>query len=205
MKSPVSTSVAIASAIIVIVGILFPQSPLFTVKTILLDWVISITAVAGLIAIFNLLKVHFSFALISEKRNIYSFFFIIPFFIVFVAGLVFGTTNSFFKQITSTVIISVESSLLALLAFSLAAACFRLFQNRKNLMGVIFGISTIIFLISLSGILSVGSKFGFLNDIFDFINQIPIAGIRGMLIGISLGSIAAGIRILIGSDRPYVG
>jgi len=32
-----------------------------------------------------------------------------------------------------------------------------------------------------------------------------VAGARGILLGVSLGVIATGVRILIGSDRPYGG
>jgi len=32
-----------------------------------------------------------------------------------------------------------------------------------------------------------------------------MAGIRGILMGVALGSIATGLRILMGADRPYGG
>jgi len=36
--------------------------------------------------------------------------------------------------------------------------------------------------------------------------QVPaIAGARGLLLGVALGTVATGIRILIGVDRPYGG
>ena len=34
---------------------------------------------------------------------------------------------------------------------------------------------------------------------------LPVAGARGILLGIALGSLTAGLRILMGADRPYSG
>jgi len=205
MKSPISTAIAIATAIIVIIGVLFPASPFNMIKTILLDWVVSIAAVAALIAIFNLIQVHGKKLGKKEERDFYSLFFLLSFFIVFLIGIFLGSENFIYKNLTSSIIISVESSLFALLAFSLGIACFKLFINKNNLIGIVFGISTIVFLIILSGAFSFGSNIGIINDLNHFINQIPIAGIRGILIGISLGSIATGVRVLMGVDRPYRG
>jgi hypothetical protein len=37
------------------------------------------------------------------------------------------------------------------------------------------------------------------------IRLLPVAGGRGILLGIALGSLMAGLRILFGADRPYSG
>jgi hypothetical protein len=34
---------------------------------------------------------------------------------------------------------------------------------------------------------------------------LPLAGARGLLLGIGLASLTAGLRILFGADRPYDG
>jgi hypothetical protein len=39
-----------------------------------------------------------------------------------------------------------------------------------------------------------------------WIVQVPsVGGARGILLGVALGTIATGLRILMGSDRPYGG
>jgi hypothetical protein len=35
------------------------------------------------------------------------------------------------------------------------------------------------------------------------VNTWAVAGARGILLGVALGAIATGLRILLGSDRPY--
>ncbi|MAT42101.1 MAG: hypothetical protein CL609_07145 [Anaerolineaceae bacterium] len=205
MKSPISTAVTIAIAIIIILGLLIPVEPLVTLKTIILDWVITIGAVAALIAIINLVRVHSRYLFKAETKNFYSLFFLIGFFFVLIIGMTFGTSHPLYKNLSHTIIISVESSLLGLLAFSLAIACFKLFKQKNNSLGVVFSVSTIVFLLTLSGVFSVFSTNELMSSFLDFINQIPIAGIRGILIGVSLGTIATGVRVLIGADRPYRG
>jgi len=45
-----------------------------------------------------------------------------------------------------------------------------------------------------------------LNGLRRWIAQVPaMAGARGILIGVALGTIATGLRVLIGADRPYGG
>ncbi len=39
----------------------------------------------------------------------------------------------------------------------------------------------------------------------DALKSIPIGGVRGLLIGMALGSLVTGVRILTGADRPYAG
>ena len=42
-----------------------------------------------------------------------------------------------------------------------------------------------------------------LDRVIEFIQRLPIAGGRGILIGMALGALVVGIRVLIGVERPY--
>jgi len=44
-----------------------------------------------------------------------------------------------------------------------------------------------------------------LGLIFTALQTLPLAGARGLLLGIALGGVVAGVRVLIGVDRPYRG
>jgi hypothetical protein len=99
----------------------------------------------------------------------------------------------------------IESSLMAVLAITLAYSSLRLLQRQHNWMGGFFFVSVIIFLLFNSGIFSLFANIPALQDLIAGINKIPVAGARGILIGVALGSLLTGIRIWIGSDRPYNG
>jgi len=82
-------------------------------------------------------------------------------------------------------------------------ASFRLFQNRKGLLPVVFGVSVLIFLLLNSGILHSQQNIPFVDWALDAIHTLPVAGARGILLGVALGSLMAGLRILFGVERPY--
>jgi len=45
-----------------------------------------------------------------------------------------------------------------------------------------------------------------LTSVRGWIAQVPaVAGARGLLLGVALGTVATGLRILLGVDRPYGG
>jgi hypothetical protein len=72
---------------------------------------------------------------------------------------------------------------------------------------------SVIFLVTAWVILVGTAPWPFLGDVPFFsdivrpiIAQIPAAaGARGILIGVALGTLTTGLRILFGSDRPYGG
>jgi hypothetical protein len=66
-------------------------------------------------------------------------------------------------------------------------------------------ISALFFLLLGSGLLAPLREVIFLGSILDLAARLPIAGGRGILIGIALGSLTAGLRVLLGADRPYSG
>ena len=72
-------------------------------------------------------------------------------------------------------------------------------------MAIIFLVSVVFFLLLGSGVLGNLGNLPLLGDLIELLNRLPVAGARGILIGIALGSLTAGLRILLGADRPYSG
>jgi heme A synthase len=198
-----------AVGLIVLIGYFIPNSIVGPIRSLILDWAITLAAIAGLVAILNLTGVHWR--KISDKRNrdFYSIFLVLAFWGTFLAGIatkVMGVPSQLeYQRVVTAIQQPIESSLMAMLAISLAYASFRLLQRRKGLMAVIFVISAVVFLIILSGLLSFGSNVPLLSPLINFVNLLPVAGARGILLGIALGSLTTGLRILMGTDRPYSG
>jgi hypothetical protein len=94
-----------------------------------------------------------------------------------------------------------EATLFALLAIFLATAVFRAFRVRdlETFFFVLFAV------IVLLGQVPIGLYlWPELPIIKDWILEVPtLAGVRGILLGVALGTIASGLRILLGADRPY--
>jgi hypothetical protein len=93
---------------------------------------------------------------------------------------------------------------MALLAVTLIYASVRLLRRRADSMSILFlGIAIVILLMSAP--LPIGMLPGadvvkwFINEFF------AVAGARGILIGVALGALTTGLRVLFGVDRPYGG
>jgi hypothetical protein len=98
----------------------------------------------------------------------------------------------------------VETSLMAILVVSLTYAAIRLLSRRLNFMSGIFALT--VFTLLVTAIPAVSAQFSLIADLRTWImGVLSIGGARGILLGVALGTIATGIRILTGSDRPYGG
>jgi len=209
MKAPVATAVAIAIGLVVLVGyFLRPIVPMFgPLFTVLLQWAIILAGVATLVGIVNLLSVHWEKFRTRKKGAIYSLVTILAFMVTILVGIVLGPSSSQFKAAVTSIQVPVEGTLMAVLAVTLAYASLRLLRKRSfNLLTASFMVSTLLFLILNLGFVTtfLGNN-PFLKDLMIGINQLPVGGMRGILIGIALGTLVTGLRIILGSDRPYGG
>lgn len=205
MRAPLSTAIAIAAGGLTLLGLLVPVDPLIAIRTRLIEWVIVLAGIAGLVAIIHLLSVHWRKLTARRNKNINSAFLLIAFVITFITGITLKPSHPTMQRIVTHIQIPIEASLMGVLAISLTVAAIRLFQKRGGWMSVLFAISTFVFLIIGSGFLSASANIPVLKDVLAAMNALPIAGARGILIGVALGSLTAGLRVLLGSDRPYSG
>ena len=130
---------------------------------------------------------------------------LVAFFSALFAGLLLGPYHPTYQQVVISFQAPVEASLLAILAVTLAYASLRLLKHRRNLMSLVFVISTVVFLFLNTGFLTTGENIPALNALLSALNRLPVAGARCILLGIALGSLVTGLRILLGADRPYSG
>lgn len=202
----ISIGVAVISGIIVLLGYFFPSNGLQNIRQFLLDWVVTLAGVAGLLAILNLVfRVHWKRIREGGNRKGYSFVVILSFMITVAVGIFLGPSSQGFRKVVTAIEVPIESSLMAVLAFTLAISSLKILSRQHNWMGLLFLISVVIFLVLNSGVFSFVSNIPVLKDILSAFHQIPSAGARGILLGIALGSLVTGIRVLTGSDHPYNG
>ena len=212
MRNPLATIIAIVVGLIVLVGYFIPATPTFallhTAQTTLIGWAIPIAGVAALIAVINLLRVHWNKLRAPKNRDLFSLVLIVAFLATFIAGMVLYPSKEGLQEFTKVVTYiqtPVESSLLGVLAITLAYASLRLAQRRKGVMALVFLASVLLFLLLSSGFLAFLNNAPILGSVVVFLQRLPMAGARGILLGIGLGSLTTGLRILMGADRPYSG
>jgi hypothetical protein len=204
LKLPISTAVAIAVGLVVLLGYFLPIDILVSLRIVFLEWAVILAAFALLIGVFNLVYVHWRKTTAAQVASVYSFVFLISLLLTVLVVGWFGPTHEFSLWIFNYVQVPLETSLMALLAVVLAYACARLLRRRLNTVSVIFVVTALIVLITATPIM--GIDLPGLSEFRSWVVRVPaVAGTRGILLGVALGIIATGLRILIGSDRPYQG
>ena len=94
---------------------------------------------------------------------------------------------------------------MAVLAIILVYAVARLLSRRPKWNTILFVVTVLLVLLGSVPLFLLG-EIAPLTAMRSWLTQVPaIAGARGILLGVALGTVATGLRILIGSDRPYGG
>jgi MFS family permease len=204
MRATLATVIAIAAGILVLAGILM-QPLLDNVLSVLIHLAVTLAAVALLIGIINLISVHWMRVRNKEKRSVYSFVVIAAFLITLLAGILLGPNTTDFDFVITGLQYPIEASLMSLTAVSLAFACLSLIRRKHRSLFVYLFLGSALFFILVSIGLFDGINQPIINSIVGFLTNLPIGGVRGLLIGMALGSLVTGIRIMTGVDRPYAG
>ncbi len=199
----VAAFVAIVTGLIVLLGYFVPAGSLLELRLQLVQWAAILAATAVLVGVVSLLGVHWQKISTRQKNSAYSILLIISLVTTFLLGLL-GTNNPLISLVLDGIIVPAEATLMALLAVTLIYASVRLLRRRADSMSILFlGIAVVILLMSAP--LPIGMFPGadvvkwFINEFF------AVAGARGILIGVALGALTTGLRVLFGVDRPYGG
>jgi hypothetical protein len=152
----------------------------------------------------NLLRIHARGIRDSQLRP-YSFIMLLSMLIVLALGLppvpdqASGPAQPAVMWIFENVQLPIQASLSALLVFFVITAAYRLFSKRSLDSLVML----VVALFVLAGQAALG-LFPLLPDIREWILDVPaMAGVRGILLGVALGALLTGIRLLLGVERPY--
>ena len=198
-----TVALAIAAGLFVLAGYFFPLGPLVDLQVRLIDWAIVIAGMATLVGIVNLAAVHMEKLRTRQKECLYGALLVLSLFLTLAVGIMGGPENRFLQLAVEAIIVPVEASLMAILAVTLIYASIRLLRRRVDIMSIIFLVVTVLVLIAMM------PTPGGLTPIQDYVLQImgvfSNGGARGLLIGIALGTLLTGLRVLFGVDRPYGG
>lgn len=206
MKSPLSllnVAIAIGTGVVVLLGYFVPG--LGGLRETLLNWASILAGFALLVGVINLLSVHWSKMSSGLGGNLYSLLLISSFVITVIIVALDGPTGNWSKWILNNIQIPVEASLLALLAVTLGITSIRLIRRRFDIYTALFLVTALTVLLGSAPVYLIGD-IPMLSNWRDWLVQVPtLGGMRGILIGVALGAIATGLRILMGADRPYGG
>jgi hypothetical protein len=135
----------------------------------------------------------------------YSALLLIALVVTFLFAMILRPGHAAMKIILSGIIIPVEAALMGLLTVSLLYAAMRLLRRRADLMSLVFLITAVLLILG-SATLPFGNMPVLGSFLRPWIAQIlALGGARGILIGVALGTLTTGLRVLFGADRPYGG
>ena len=202
MKKIVPLIVATVTTLFVMAGIFFRES-LGGWLSVVLNWAIVLSSVVLLVVLARLLFTHIGYIARGRQGFIYSLVAVSAFLITLIAGFLFGVDNPTFLKWIAGIMRPLESALLGLVAIVLASLSLKFFYQRGwNALTISFAVSALGFLFLGLGVLQA-IDYPPLQRVIQAIEGLPMIGARGLLIGVTLGAILMGMRVLIGAERPY--
>jgi hypothetical protein len=190
-------ALAMAFGLLSLIGLLFVP----VIGETLTAWAAFLAAVALLLGAVNLLGIHVQRL---SQGNFYSGVLIFCMLAVLVLAITdfLGWTEEGVESAFNLVQVPLESAMAALLAFFLLFAGFRLLERQRSRWSVLFLVTVVILLLGRTPLPSAVS--GIVHWLSDFISTLFVnAGIRGLIIGVALGTIVVSLRVLMGWERPY--
>jgi hypothetical protein len=200
MKRILPALVALLVGLVVLLDYFLENPVLDALGSFLLEGAIILAAFALLLGLWNLLLVHERKVRRRERgwpASVVILLSTLGGLAVGLAGWGSGALDWFYRY----VLFPLEASTGALLAFVVVSAAVRLWR-----LGSLEGtVMLVVGAIVLAGtLLPQGGALGVLTPLREWIVSVPaLAAVRGILLGVALGIMATGLRVLLWMDRPY--
>ncbi len=183
------------AGLIVLLSFIFTE--LTSLRVVLINIAVMVAGMALLLGFVRLLNLHLR--RVQQRKSGYSLVALITALVVLVVlvadrFLNFGATAWVFNA----VITPAQSSLGALLAIFLGAAAVRMAQRRRTWGTLWFLLSAVVVLLTQIP----ASSGSILLPVRQFFDALAMGGLRGLLLGVALGTLAVALRVLLAVDRP---
>jgi hypothetical protein len=206
LKRVLPVALTFAIGLLVLISFVVPGFGLFGVsmldlRRLLIQWAVILAAGALILGFVNLIVVH-ARRIRQGQGVIFSVVLIASALITM--GLWFGSllrndpSNVVLDGAFNLVIAPAQSALGVLLAVLLAVAGFRALQMRRTVGMFLFVLTAAVVALTQP----VVPLTELLRPIRDLIDPITTGSLRGLLLGVALGGVAFGLRVLVGADKP---
>lgn len=199
-------AVAVAAGVIVLLGYFTNLDVFISLRLVLLRWAVLLAAGGLGLGLVNLASVHLAKVSEQEAGWPYSGVLIVFFTFTLALGLFYGPDSPWTLFVFRFIQLPLESSLMALLSIALVVAGVRLVTRRRNALSLVFLLTAILVLLG-TGPWPVAPESGLhttITDLRAWVAQVWAAGgARGILLGVAIGAVVTGLRVLMAADRPY--
>jgi len=202
----VSTALAILVGLLVLADFFLRLPYLDAVGTALADWVTILAALAIFLGLWNICQVHGRKIWRRQGGWGYSLLLLTTIGAVLTLGFrpgSLGPGDPGISWLFRYVYMPLNATIFSLLAFFVASAAYRAFRLRSPESVALLIAATVVLL----GQIPLGYQlWPYLPFLKDWLLQVlGTAGLRGIILGVALGTIITGLRLLLGQDRPYLG
>jgi hypothetical protein len=114
-----------------------------------------------------------------------------------------GLENPWFRNFFNYILIPIQATMFALLAFFIASAAYRAFRAR-NILASLLLIAALIVMLRFNPFL--GPLQSFMSQASTWLLNVPnLAAKRAIVIGIGLGIVGTALKVILGIERGYMG
>lgn len=168
-----------------------------------LDWAIIVAAFALILGAANICRIHIYKIIKGKKEWWNSLILLVAMLVMAIVPIIWTQQNAVYTFLFKNIFENLNGTMFALLAFYIASAAYRAFRVRTKEAAVLLVSAVVVML----GATPIGAKIwsgfpeysGWLQTIF------TTAGMRGIMIGASLGAMVTALRTIFGIDRSYFG
>jgi hypothetical protein len=170
-----------------------------------LDWVIVIGVFALALGIWSFTKVSYDKISRRSENWPYAVVALIGLFGMIFSGFGFfgGMESYMYKHLFQFIVVPIQATMFALLAFFITSAAYRAFRARSALATVLLATALIVMLRFNPFLGPLGDPIGAAAS---WILNVPnMAAKRAIVIGIGLGMVATALKVILGIERGYMG
>lgn len=191
---------ATVTCVLTLAGYLFPDSRWGTYRDQLVEWAVIVIVFAFVLGLLNVLSVHRRRVATLEEGWTSSVVLLLAAAVSWIPPVIAGVSGGATQLAFDYIVTPLAASLATLLVFTLTLAAFRIFRQRGTLESIFFIVIVSIILLGTTPIQGLE----WLGDVRRWLIAVPaMAGIRGLLLGVALGVVITGLRVLLAHDRPY--
>jgi len=208
MKRQIPLALVVVFGWLMLALYFIPNEGAQSINENLLDWTSIIGIFALALGIWSLITVHVDRIRYKRRDWQYSFITLFGLFGMMVFGLKLGGETSMFqgqesymfRHFFNEILIPIYSTMFSLLAFFIASAAYRAFRARSALATVLLVGAIIVMLRFVPFVADA------LRPLADWILNAPnLAAKRAIWVGVGLGIVATGLKVILGIERSYMG
>ena len=193
--------IASLAGILLLVDFFVRNDTIDRVGHILVEGAMVIGACALIGGVVNLLTVHGARITRRERNWPHSLGLLLSLLVVLVLGLV-GISTPSFRWVFRYVYSPLQATILSLLAFLIVTAAYRALRLNSKEAIVLLLVSGFLLVAQIPG---VSSLWAYIPAIREWLLSVPVTGgMRGLILGVALGSVTTALRVLLWADRPYL-